>query len=155
MATMQQQELKPAPGPAADDELDETYEEEPRRRTWGAIASVVLALALVFVGYQWNQAAGKSDALATQVQSLRTESETQRLRAEDAQRQAESLQKRLVALSAEKETLADRIAALEKTTQQKAGPQKTVAVREKVPVKAAGTDGARAKATPVATKKSR
>ncbi len=119
MATIQQ-ELKPPP---ADDEIDE-YDEEPRRRAWGAIASVVLALALVFVGYQWNQAASRADALATQANSLRAEAETQRLRAEDAQRQLETVQKRVVALAAEKDTLAERIAALEKAGQERAAAAK-------------------------------
>ena len=61
MATIQQ-ELKPLPRETADDDMDEMYEEEPRRRAWGAIASVILALALVFVGYQWNQAATREKA---------------------------------------------------------------------------------------------
>jgi hypothetical protein len=62
MATIQQ-ELKPLPRETPDDDMDEMYEEEPRRRAWGAIASVILALALVFVGYQWNQAATRAEAL--------------------------------------------------------------------------------------------
>ena len=99
--------------------MDEMYEEEPRRRAWGAIASVVLALALVFVGYQWNQAASRAEALGAQVNGLRAEAETQRLRAEDAQRQVDMIQKRLVAISAEKETLAERIVSLEKAAPSK------------------------------------
>ena len=88
MATIQQ-ELKPLPRETPDDDMDEMYEEEPRRRAWGAIASVILALALVFVGYQWNQAATRAEALGAQVSGLRAEAETQRLRAEDAQRQVD------------------------------------------------------------------
>ena len=94
--------------------MDDMYEEEPRRRAWGAIASVVLALALVFVGYQWNQTASRAEALGAQVNGLRAEAETQRLRAEDAQRQVDVIQKRLAAMSAEKDSLAERIAMLEK-----------------------------------------
>src|SRR5262245_35599184 len=111
MATIQQ-ELKPQPTP--DDDMDEMYEEEPRRRAWGAIASVVLAIALVFVGYQWNQAGTRAEALAAQVNGIRAEAETQRLRAEDALRQVEVIQKRIAALSTERDALADRVAALEK-----------------------------------------
>ena len=113
MATIQQ-ELKPQPRETPDDDLDEMYEEEPRRRAWGAIASVVLALALVFVGYQWNQAATRAEALGAQVNGVRAEAETQRLRAEDAQRQVDLIQKRLAAISAEKDSLAERIVTLEK-----------------------------------------
>ncbi|HWC05004.1 MAG TPA: hypothetical protein VHF87_19805 [Methylomirabilota bacterium] len=113
MATIQQ-ELKPQPRETPDDDMDDMYEEEPRRRAWGAIASVVLALALVFVGYQWNQTATRAEALGTQVNELRAETETQRLRAEDAQRQVDVIQKRLAAVSAEKESLSERIALLEK-----------------------------------------
>jgi uncharacterized protein HemX len=119
MASMQQ-ELKPQSREAPDDDMDDLYEEEPRRRAWGAIASVVLALALVFVGYQWNQAAARAQALAAQVGALRAEAETQRLRAEDVQRQADGIQKRLVALTAEKESLTERIASLEKAAQERA-----------------------------------
>ena len=141
---MTQQELKPQPRETPDDDLDEMYEEEPRRRAWGAIASVVLALALVFVGYQWNQAA------------TRAEAETQRLRAEDAQRQVDVIQKRLAAVSAEKDSLAERIVSLEKT----AASKSTVAKVEKQPEKpktttkatAAAPAPVRPKATPVATR---
>src|SRR5262249_57808743 len=107
MATIQQ-ELKPLPRETPDDDMDEMYEEEPRRRAWGAIASVILALALVFVGYQWNQAATRAEALGAQVSGLRAEAETQRLRAEDAQRQGDMIQKRLGAAAAEKEARAAR-----------------------------------------------
>ncbi len=140
MATIQQ-ELKPQPRETPDDDLDEMYEEEPRRRAWGAIASVVLALALVFVGYQWNQAATRAEALGAQVNGLRAEAETQRLRAEDAQRQVDLIQKRLAAISAEKDSLAGRIVTLEKA----ASPRLVAAKAEKP--KAAPT---RPKATPVA-----
>ena len=126
MATIQQ-ELKPLPRESADDDMDEMYEEEPRRRAWGAIASVILALALVFVGYQWNQAATRAEALGAQVNGLRAESETQRLRAEDAQRQVDVIQKRLAAMSAEKDSLTERIATLEKA----ATPPRAVARAEK------------------------
>jgi hypothetical protein len=153
MATGTPPELKPQAAPTQDDDLEEIYEEEPRRRAWGAIASVVLALALVFVGYQWNQAAGRADGLAAQVGTLRAEAETQRLRAEDAQRQVDGLQKRLVVLAAEKETLGERLAALEK-----AGSPKTAVARDKSRPTAPATTAAappRARATPVAAKKTR
>ena len=148
-----QQELKPqtsaAPPAAPEDDLDELYEEEPRRRAWGAIASVVLALALVFVGYQWNQAVGRERLLASQVSALRVDAEALRLRTEEAQRQAESLQRRVTAVSAEKDTLRERMAALEK-----AGQQRLVAARattrERATVAAGETP--RAKAVPVSAK---
>jgi hypothetical protein len=147
MATIQQQELTPQPREMPEDDLDEMYEEEPRRRAWGAIASVVLALALVFVGYQWNQAANRAETLGAQVNGLRAEAETQRLRAEEAQRQVDTIQKRLVALSAEKDLLADRIVALEKD-----GSARAVAKSEKRPAKATAGASARPRATPVATR---
>jgi len=148
MATIQQ-ELKPQPRETPDDDMDEMYEEGPRRRAWGAIASVVLALALVFVGYQWNQAATHAEALGTLVNSLRAEAETQRLRAEDAQRQVDLLQKRLAAISAEKDSLAERIANLEK-----ASPSRAAAARAEKPrvTKATAAAPIRPKATPVATR---
>jgi hypothetical protein len=147
MATIQQ-ELKPPPREPADD-VDDMYEEEPRRRAWGAIASVVLALALVFVGYQWNQAATRAEALGAQVNGLRADAETQRLRAEDAQRQLDALQKRLAAMSAEKDTLAERVATLEKASAARA----TAAKAEKPkPAAKAATAPARPRATPVATR---
>ena len=153
---MTQQELKPQPRETPDDDLDEMYEEEPRRRAWGAIASVVLALALVFVGYQWNQAATRAEAVGAQVNGLRAEAETQRLRAEDAQRQVDVIQKRLAAVSAEKDSLAERIVSLEKT----AASKSTIAKVEKQPEKpkmttkatAAAPAPVRPKATPVATR---
>jgi hypothetical protein len=115
MATIQQ-DLTPEPRDP-DDDMDEMYEEEPRRRAWGAIASVILALALVFVGYQWSQTASRAETLGAQVNGLRAEAETQRLRAEDAQRQVDTIQKRLAAITTEKDTLADRVVALEKAAQ--------------------------------------
>ena len=152
MATIQQ-ELKPLPRETADDDMDEMYEEEPRRRAWGAIASVILALALVFVGYQWNQAATRAEALGTQIGGLRAEAETQRLRAEDAQRQVDVIQKRLAAISAEKDSLSERIATLEKAA---AAPRATVAKAEKTEkaktTKAVASGSARPKATPVASR---
>ena len=150
MATIQQ-ELKPLPRETPDDDMDEMYEEEPRRRAWGAIASVILALALVFVGYQWNQAATRAEALGAQVNGLRAEAESQRLRAEDAQRQVDVIQKRLAAISAEKDSLTERIASLEKTA---ATPRATVAKAEKPekakPTKVVASASGRPKATPVA-----
>jgi hypothetical protein len=139
-----QQELKPqtpSPPPSqSEEELDEFYEDEPRPRSWGAIASVVLALALVFVGYQWNQAAGRERLLASQVTALRADAEGLRLRADEAQRYVDGLQRRVTAISTEKEALAERLATLEKSAQQRA-----VAARET----------SRVRATPVAAKKTR
>jgi hypothetical protein len=148
MATIQQ-ELKPQPRETPDDDMDEMYEEEPRRRAWGAIASVILALALVFVGYQWNQTATRAEALGALVNGLRAEAETQRLRAEDAQRQVDMIQKRLAAISAEKDSLAERIASLEK-----ASPSRPVAAKAEKPkaTKATAAAPIRPKATPVATR---
>ena len=138
-----QQELKPQVATPVEEDVDELYEEEPRRGAWGAIASVVLAVALVFVGYQWHEAAGRAESLAGHVNALRADGETQRLRAEEAQRAADSLQQRVVALTAEKETLAERVTALER-----AGQRATAAA-------APSRDVARARATPVAAKKTR
>lgn len=139
-----QQEFKPqtpSPPPSqSEEERDEFYEDEPRPRSWGAIASVVLALALVFVGYQWNQAAGRERLLASQVTALRADAEGLRLRAEEAQRYVDGLQRRVTAISTEKEALAERLATLEKSAQQRA-----VAARETP----------RVRATPVAAKKTR
>jgi hypothetical protein len=146
---MTQQELTPQPREIPEDDIDEMYEEEPRRRAWGAMASVVLALALVFVGYQWNQAAGRAETLGAQVDGLRAEAETQRLRAEEAQRQVDTIQKRVVAMSAEKDALAERVVALEK-----AGSARVTAKTEKAPrsTKATAAAPARPRATPVATR---
>ncbi len=148
MATIQQ-ELKPQPRDP-DDDLDEMYEDEPRRRAWGAIASVILALALVFVGYQWNQAASRAETLGAQVQGLRAEAETQRVRAEDAQRQVDAIQKRLGAMSVEKDTLADRVVALEKAAQSR--PVTAKAEKPRATTKATAGTPARPGATPVATR---
>jgi hypothetical protein len=114
MATMIQQDL---PAQAAEEEPDEIYEDEPRRRPWGAILSVVLALAVIFVGYQWQQAAGREHALRSQAHALRADAETLRLRAEELQRETDGLQKRLAALGAEKTALVERVAALERQAQ--------------------------------------
>jgi hypothetical protein len=150
---MTQQELKPQPRETPDDDLDEMYEEEPRRRAWGAIASVVLALALVFVGYQWNQAATRAEALGAQVNGLRAEAETQRLRAEDAQRQVDVVQKRLAAVSAEKDSLAERNIALEKTASSRPAVAKAEKPEKpKAATKVTAAAPVRPKATPVATK---
>jgi uncharacterized protein YlxW (UPF0749 family) len=131
-----QEELKAQPPPADGDEL---YEEEPRRRPWAAIGNVVLALAVIFVGYQWNQAASREQALASQAQALRAEAESLRLRTEDGQRQVAELQKRMAAVAAEKSALTERVAALEKTAQERAS--------------AAARDTTRPGVTPVAGKK--
>jgi hypothetical protein len=85
------------------------------------------------------------------VSGLRAEAETQRLRAEDAQRQVDLTQKRLTALSAEKDSLAERVVALEKS----ASARPVAAKAEKVkPTKVAAAPPARPKATPVASKPS-
>jgi hypothetical protein len=147
---MTQQELKPQPRDVPEDDMDEMYEEEPRRRAWGAIASVILALALVFVGYQWNQAATRAEALGAQVSGLRAEAETQRLRAEDAQRQVDMIQKRMTAISEEKDALAERIVSLEKAPR-----SRTVATKAEKPKPTRATAAAppaKPKATPVATR---
>lgn len=139
---------EPQPRETPEDDMD-MYEEEPRRRAWGVIASVVLALALVFVGYQWKQTASRAEALGAQVNGLRAEAETQRLRAEDAQRQVDVIQKRLVAMSAEKDSLAERMAMLEK-----AAPGRPVAAKAEKPrgTKATAATPGRPGATPVATR---
>jgi len=131
-----QQELKAQP---TQEELEELYEEEPRRRPWAAIGNVVLALAVIFVGYQWNQAASREQALASQVQALRAEAESLRLRAEEGHRQVAELQKRVTAAAAEKVALVDRVAALEKTAQERTTAR----------------EGPRAGVTPVSAKKRR
>jgi hypothetical protein len=146
MATIQQ-ELKPQPRDP-DDDMDEMYEDEPRRRAWGAIASVILALALVFVGYHWSQTASRAETLGAQVNGLRAEAETQRLRAEDAQRQVDTIQKRLAAITAEKDTLADRVIALEKAAQARPATAKVEKKAEKARVAKTTTP----KATPVAAR---
>lgn len=142
-----QQELRPEVASAAADDADELYEDGPRRR-WGTIASVVLALALFFVGYQWSQAQSRAELLSAQLGSVRTEAETQRLRAEDAQHQVDALQKRLAGLAAEKDQLTDRVASLERTTR-----DRVTQVRESPPrPKTVAARPVRPRATPVATK---
>jgi hypothetical protein len=133
MTTMIQQDL---PAQTPEQELDELYEEEPRRRPWGAILSVVLALAVIFVGYQWQQASAREHLLRSQVHALRADAETLRLRTEEAQREIEGLQKKLAAMGAERTALAERVSALEKQEKErqvaaaKAAEQRTAA-REK------------------------
>ncbi len=151
MATMQQQELRPQTPAPQDEDTDELYEEEPRRRGWGTIGSVVLALALVFVGYQWHQATGRAALLASQVNALRAEAETQRLRAEDAQRQVDGLQRRAAALNTEKEALAERVAAFERTRERAAVAREGT----RGGAGAVGREATRARVTPVAAKKPR
>ena len=137
-----------APAPAApappEAEVEEFYEDEPRRRPWAAIASVVLALAVIFTGYQWNQAASREHSLVAQLNALRADAEALRVRAEESQRQVEGLQKRIAAMAAEKTALAERVASLEKAAQ-----EKTVAA------KAPERPGPTAKVTPVVAKKKR
>jgi septal ring factor EnvC (AmiA/AmiB activator) len=143
-----QQELRPEVTSAAGDDADELYEDRPRRRRWGTIASVVLALALFFVGYQWSQAQSRAELLSAQLGSVRTEAETQRLRAEDAQHQVDGLQKRLASLAAEKDQLTDRVASLERTAR-----DRVAQIRESPPrPKTVATRPVRPRATPVATK---
>ena len=150
---MIQQELKPQTTEVAGDDADELYEEGPPRRPWATIASVVLALAVFFVGYQWNQAASRAELLASQIGSVRAEAETQRLRAEDAQRQVDGLQKRLQALTTEKDALGERVAALEKGAQPKQVAAREIS-RERPPAgKAVVKAPARPHAVPVVAKK--
>jgi uncharacterized protein HemX len=137
-----QEELKVGSQPREEPaEIDEFYEDEPRRRPWAAIANVVLTLGLIFVGYQWHQSATHEQALASEVQALRADAESARLRSEEAQRQAADLQKRLVAVTNERTALEERIAALEK------GGRERAATTAKEP--------ARGAVTPVVTKKRR
>jgi septal ring factor EnvC (AmiA/AmiB activator) len=143
--------------------LEELYEEEPRRRPWAALTSVVLALAVIFVGYQWHQASGREQALASQAHALRAETESHRLRAEEAHREAEGLQKKMATLGAEKAGLAERVVALEKAAaQERASAERTVAERPaaRAPEAKAPAATSRAKpratpATPVVQKKTR
>ncbi|MBI3454643.1 MAG: hypothetical protein HY002_02485 [Candidatus Rokubacteria bacterium] len=135
-----------------EEELEELYEEEPRRRSWGAILGVVLALAVIFVGYQWQQATGREHTLRSQVQALRADAETLRLRAEEAQRDVELLQKKVAALGAEKAALTERVAALEKAAQERA-----IAARaaERRPAGQKSAAREKARPTPVVAKKTR
>jgi hypothetical protein len=134
-----------------DEELEELYEEEPRRRPWAALTSVVLALAVIFVGYQWHQAAGREQALASQAHALRAETESHRLRAEEAHRDAEGLQKKVAALGAEKAALAERVVALEKAVQERATAERAAAERTTARTPDAKTPPASARAKPRAT----
>jgi uncharacterized protein YlxW (UPF0749 family) len=116
MASMIQQELR---AQAPDEEPEELYDDEPRRRPWAAILSVVLALAVIFVGYQWQQAAGREHTLRSQAHALRADAETLRLRSEEAQRELDGLQKKVAALGAERAALVERVAALERQAQER------------------------------------
>jgi predicted negative regulator of RcsB-dependent stress response len=145
-----------------EEELEDLYEEEPRRRPWAALTSVVLALAVIFVGYQWHQASGREQALASQAHALRAETETHRLRAEEAHREAEGFQKKMAALGAEKAALTERLVALEKAAQERASAERLAAERPstRAPEAKAPATAARAKtratpATPVVQKKPR
>ncbi len=142
-----QEELR---APTPDEELEELYEEEPRRRPWAALTSVVLALAVIFVGYQWHQAAGREQTLVSQAHALRAEAETLRLRADEAQREVEGLQKKIAALGAEKAALAERIAALERTAQERAAALRAAEER-----RTAARERLRGRATPVVQRKAR
>ncbi len=145
---MIQQELK---AQTPEEELEELYEEEPRRRPWGAILSVVLALAVIFVGYQWHQASAREQTLGAQVHALRAEAETLRLRADEAQRDVEGLQKKVAALGAEKAALSERIVGLERAAQERQAALR--AAEQKSAAAAAAREKARA--GPVVQKKSR
>ncbi len=145
---MIQEELKVQ---TPEEELEELYEEEPRRRPWGAITSVVLALAVIFVGYQWHQATAREQTLASQVHAIRAEAETMRLRAEEGQRDLEMLQKKVASLSAEKAALGERVAALERVAEERAAALRAAELKSA----AAARDRARERATPVVQKKSR
>jgi uncharacterized protein HemX len=145
-----QQELKPQ---TAEEPLEDLYEEEPGRRPWAAIACVVLALGLIFVGYQWNQAASREQALASQVRALRVDAESQRLRAEEAQRQFGDAQKRLAALSAEKSGLEERVATLERVAKERVAAK--AGERERPPAGVIAKAPPRERVVPVAAKKRR
>jgi hypothetical protein len=148
-----QQELPRHPAPDASpppEDLDDLYEDEPRRRSWAAVASVVLSLAVIFVGYQWHQAAGREHVLATQLQALRADAETVRLRADEAEREVEALQKRLAAAGAEKAALSERVVGLERAAQERASV--TSRVPDRARERAAGVR-AKPRATPVVVKK--
>jgi hypothetical protein len=151
-----QEELKVQ---APEEELEELYEDEPRRRPWAALTSVVLALAVIFVGYQWHQASGREQTLASQAHALRAETESHRLRAEEAHREAEGLQKKVATLGAERAALAERVVALEKAAQDRVTAERASADRTaaRPPDAKAPTASARAKprTTPVVQKKAR
>lgn len=136
----------PAPAPVSpappEAEVEEFYEDEPRRRPWAAMASVVLALGVIFTGYQWNQAAAREHSLVAQLNALRADAEALRVRAEESQRLVDGFQKRMAAMAAEKTALVERVASLERTAQEKA-------VAAKTPER----PGPTAKVTPVVAKK--
>jgi hypothetical protein len=143
---------------APEEELEELYEEEPRRRPWAALTSVVLALAVIFVGYQWHQASGREHGLAAQANALRAETETHRLRAEEAHREAEGLQKKVATLGAERAALAERVVALEKAAQERAAADRAAVERASRSAEAKSPPSASrtgARATPVVQKKPR
>jgi hypothetical protein len=145
-----QEELKPQ---IPEEPLEDLYEEEPRRRPWAGIACVGLVLGLVFVGYQWNHAASREQALASQVRALRVDAESQRLRAEEVQRQFADAQKRLTALAAEKSTLEERIVVLERSSKERVTAK--APERERPPASAAAKDPPKERVVPVAAKKPR
>ena len=132
------------------------HEEEPRRRAWGAIASVVLAPRAGLRRVPVEPGRDPRRGGGAQVNGLRTEAETQRLRAEDAQRQVDVIQKRLAAISAEKDSLAERIVSLEKAAgvEARGGEGREAGEAEESTTKATAAAPApvRPKATPVATR---
>ena len=136
-----------------EEELEELYEEEPRRRPWGAILSVALALAVIFVGYQWHQASAREQTLGGQARALRAEVESLRLRLEEAQRDVEGLQKMVAALGAEKVALGERIVSLEKAAQEHQAALR--AAEQKSTAAAAAAAREKARVVPVVQRKSR
>jgi uncharacterized protein YoxC len=140
-----------------EEELDELYEDEPRRRPWGAIMTVLLALAVIFVGYQWHQAAAREQALASQAHGIRAEAEALRLRADEAQRDVEGLQKKVAAMGAERAALGERVAMLEKAVQERATALRATTLRAAEEKRAAGAarERTRERATPVVQKRAR
>jgi chromosome segregation ATPase len=147
---MIQQELK---AQTPEDELDELDEEEPRRRPWGAILSVTLALAVIFVGYQWHQASAREQTLGGQAHALRAEAESLRLRVDEAQREVDGLQKKVAALGAEKAALGERIVGLERAAQEHQAALRAAEQKSAAATAAAARE--RARAVPVVQKKSR
>jgi len=146
---MIQQELK---AQTPEEELEELYEEEPRRRPWGAILSVVLALSVIFVGYQWHETSSREQILGGQAHALRVEAESLRLRTDEAQREVEGLQKKVAALTAEKAALGERIAGLERAAQEQLA---ALRVAEQKNAAAAAAAREKARAVPVVQKKTR
>jgi hypothetical protein len=145
-----QQELPQGPPRPSEADTDDVYDEEPRRRPWGAVTSVVLALALVFVGYQWHQASGREQALGAQIGALRAEAEAQRLRAEEVRAQSDGLQKRLAALGVEKESLAERLTAMERAAESRAAATREARRSKSKVVAREAPRAPRTSATPVA-----